>query len=208
MLICIIYDARRALLASKQAFNSDLFLSLPRLQATGKRPLGVSVLGWLSLVFGILGVLAGILVSVLFAALIPSLIEQGIFDEVPIERNDEVARVTSPEFTSAMINVGIFIIVMSGLTVVMGYGLLKRTSWSWIFAVGLIIASLAISLLMNTVDVFGTARMLLGEFAPFSEENISGTLTSIALNVAISLLILYYLFRPRVRAYLTSRQPA
>lgn len=101
-------------------------------------------------------------------------------------------------------NVGAFIVVISALTVVMGFGLLKRTSWSWMFAVGLIIASLVMSLIMNTVDLFGAMRLLAGEFASFSKENVAGTAISIAVNVGISLLILYYLFRPHVRAYLTS----
>ena len=181
-------------------------LRLLGLQDATKRPLGVSVLGWLSLIFGTLGLLAGILVSVLFATFIPGLIEQGIFDDPPIEANDEVTRITSSQFTSAMAIIGAVIVVMSALTVVMGVGLLKRTSWSWIFAVGLIIASLALSLIMNTIDVFGITQLLTGEFAPFSEANIVGTLVSMAVNIGISLLILYYLFRPHVRAYLTSRR--
>lgn len=167
--------------------------------------MGVSVLGWLSLVFGILGLLAGVLISVLFATFIPSLIEQGIFDDPPIEANDKVTKITSSQFTSGMVNVGAVIVVMSFLTVIMGVGLLKRTSWSWIFAVGLVIASLVVSLTIHAVDVFGTMQLLAGEFAPFSEENVVGTAVSMAVNIGISLLILYYLVRPHVRAYLTSR---
>ena len=106
------------------------------MEATSKRPLGISVLGWLSLVFGILGILAGVLVSVLFATFIPSLIDQGIFDDPPIEANDDVTRITSSQFTSGMVILGVVIVIMSALTVLMGVGLLKRTSWSWIFAGG------------------------------------------------------------------------
>ena len=141
----------------------------------------------------------------LFATFIPSLIDQGIFDDPPIEANDDVTRITSSQFTSGMVILGVVIVIMSALTVLMGVGLLKRTSWSWIFAVGLIIASLIVSLIMNAVDVFGTMQLLAGEFAPFSEENVIGTIISMAVNMGISLLILYYLFRPHVRTYLTSR---
>jgi hypothetical protein len=166
--------------------------------------LGVSVLGWLSLIVGSLGLLAGVTISVLFATLLPSLIEQGIFDDPSIEQDDETARLMSPEFLSLMINLGIFISVTSALSVVMGVGLLKRARWSWTFAVGLIIASITMSIIMNVVDVFGVAR-LIEESAPFSEENVVGTAVSIAINIGISLLILYYLFRPHVRTYLTKR---
>jgi hypothetical protein len=173
------------------------------LEAAGKRPLGVAVLAWLSLVGGILGLLAGLLVAIVFGAVLPALPPlEPLDDSLTDEEQQELDMVMSPEFVAFMFRISIFIAVSSALFGMMGIGLLKRTRWSWKFAVGLIIGTLAMNILFYFVDLLGVLPLVGERYAPFSAENAASTIVSISVNLAISLLILYYLFRPHVRRYL------
>ena len=85
---------------------------------------------------------------------------------------------------------------------VVSYGLLKGKGWSWTITIILIIIGIVIQIVSTSVitasSLENTKNVILG---------IVGSLTFPLIGIAINIVILYYLYRPRVKAYFGKAKP-
>jgi signal transduction histidine kinase len=100
--------------------------------------------------------------------------------------------------SSQIIGIGFVIIGAIILAVgigylVMSYGLLKGKRWAWTITVVLLFIGIAINI--ASIIIFGTfaINMDLSSFLTANSGNIAG--------IIISVIILYYLYRPHVKSY-------
>ncbi|MFL6367348.1 MAG: hypothetical protein ACJ72T_02215 [Nitrososphaeraceae archaeon] len=82
---------------------------------------------------------------------------------------------------------------------VMFYGLLKGKGWAWTITIILIIIGIAIQIVSTSVGSVFTSSL------QNTNNVISGIVGSI-ISIAINIVILYYLYRPHVKAYFGKAQ--
>ncbi len=137
-----------------------------------KRPIGITILGVLSVIAGVIFIFSGIAI-VLLGMTVPfilseeSIMEIELLTGMPIELSGIIASMMG--FVS--IGIGVF-------SLIVGIGLLKGKKWAWKLEVISIFISLGIGVFYLIDDIA------------------SGIAT-----LVISAIILYYLYRPNVKAY-------
>ncbi|HEY8139663.1 MAG TPA: hypothetical protein VIE86_01115 [Nitrososphaera sp.] len=141
--------------------------------ATTKRPTGVTIIGILSIIGGIVMLIAGISLVTL-AAVVPIL---------PLSDGQINSQLANTGMSTELLGIissatgGLFLI-LGIASLIVAYGLFKAKKWAWTISVVLSVVSIA----MGIVSV------------------VTGNIGAIA-SIAISGLILYYLYRPHVKAY-------
>lgn len=142
------------------------------MQTTPKnRPTGVTIIGILTAIGGILMLISGITLAAL-AAVIPNLASMnGLESQVPISIPAEYLGIVS-------ISVGSVFLILGVISLIVAYGLFKAKKWAWTINVALSIITIAIGVVST----------------------VTGNIGSIV-SIAISGVILYYLYRPHVKAY-------
>ena len=135
------------------------------------RPLGITILGVLSQVTGVMAAFSGVAVVVL-GMTVPFLNEKYVMQKelisgLPIEITGMIASL-----------VGVVVIGFGVFSVIVGTGLLKAKKWAWTLEVISMFISLGL----------GVCYLL---------DDVSSGISS----MATSALILYYLYRPNVRTY-------
>lgn len=140
-----------------------------------QRPFGVTLLAILEILVGII-YLFGALGSFLLAAVIDV---QEIIDQLGQEFPMEIVEAI-PSFFAI---VGIALLIMAILWFVVAYGYLKGRGWAWTLSVVLLVISILFSVVSGilTFSLGGLASMLVG--------------------IAIPVIVLVYLFQPKVKAW-------
>ena len=166
--------------AQEQCINIQLrFLVVCSiLQATPKsRPTGVTIIAILNIIGGIIMLFGG--VTLLAAGIIiPSLPPSAFEDGNLTEPNVNLSGIPPSFFGSAALAMGGVIIAIGIVSFIVAYGLLKGMGWAWTVTVVLSI----ISIVLNAISI--------------ATGNIGGIVS-----IIISGIILYYLYRPHVKAY-------
>jgi uncharacterized membrane protein len=151
------------------------------LQSTPKsRPIGVTIIAILNIIGGIIMLFFG-LAFVAFGAIIP-LVPQSEFQQ--LEQNLTASGVDVPQVPLSFVSVGLLaiggiLIAIGIVSFVVAYGLLKGKSWAWTLTLVLSI----ISIVVGAISIATTGNIF----------NI--------ISIIISGIILYYLYRPHVKAY-------
>jgi|SRR6476620_2802524 len=158
---------------------------------TRQRPTGVTIITILTIVVGIILLIAGISLFVVGA-----LILDNHFHMTTTNSTNFYA--LSHIFGMIGISLGVILLVIGVAYVVMFYGLLKGRGWAWTITVILLFVGIAIQLISTAVvgiftssfnnDNNSTDSILLG---------LAGALLGIITNIAT----LYYLYRPHVKSY-------
>jgi hypothetical protein len=162
------------------------------LQSTPKsRPLGVTIIAILNIIGGAIMLIFGIGLITLGAVL--PLAPPSVINQPELQGNLTAGQVpippTSPEstmiaqdlFGGFSIAIGIVLIAIAIVSFVVAYGLLKGKGWAW--TVTLILS--IISIVFNAISIAATAGANLGGI----------------ISIIISAVIIYYLYRPHVKAY-------
>jgi len=158
------------------------------------RPTGVTIIAVLTIISGILIFILGI-----------SLITLSILISVN-PNNTSITAITNNSSHDITEFLGVFSAVMGSVFLAMGigyltmfYGLLKGKGWAWLVTIVLLIIGIIIQIVSTTSgDVFnvsGINKDKINSRSIISEISIS------IIGVVINILIIYYLFRPHVRAY-------
>jgi hypothetical protein len=151
------------------------------------RPLGVTIIAILQIIGGVIMLIFGIGLIIL-GAVVPTL-PPSVFNQTDIQGNLTAAQIPIPPSDSPMavqtflgglgIAFGVVLVAIAIVSFVVAYGLLKGKGWAWTVAIILSI----ISIVWNAITLVTAA-------------NFGGIIS-----IIISGIILYYLFRPHVKAY-------
>jgi hypothetical protein len=169
-----------------------------------KRPIGVTIISILAIIGGILLVFGGL-----------SLLAFGVFfTAVPIETlvtEDQGLRHKNPRipqnysfsqfFGSIGIAIGSIVLAVGIGYLVVSYGLLKAKRWAWIVTVILTIIAI-ITQLTSIISTSTLSQSLTNDISAL----MSG-ITAHIIGIAINGIILYYLYRPNVKAFFGRSKP-
>ena len=146
------------------------------MQTTPKnRPTGVTIIGILTIIGGVLMLVSGIAIAALAAAF-PLLTSTG--DQTSMPQSQIPSSIPVEYLGIASLAVGTILIIIGIVSLIVAYGLFKAKKWAWTGNVALSIVSIA----MGIVSIA------------------TGSIGSIV-GIVISGAILYYLYRPHVREY-------
>jgi hypothetical protein len=143
------------------------------------RPTGVTIIAVLNIIGGVIMLLIGIGLAVA-GAIIP-FVPQSEFQQQQqnLTAGDiDLSQIPPSLVGGGLLAIGGILIAIGILSFVVSYGLLKGRTWAWTLTVVLSI----ISIVLNVISI--------------AAGNIAGLVS-----VIISGIILYYLFRPHVKAY-------
>src|SRR5687767_8985380 len=143
--------------------------------ASKDRPKGVTIIGILTIIGGILMLISGITIGAL-AAVIPIVASMG--DQASTLQSQIPSPIPTEYLGIASLAIGSILIITGIISLIVAYGLFKAKKWAWTTNVALSIVNIA----MGVVSI------------------VTGNIGSIA-SIAISGIILYYLYRPHVKAY-------
>jgi magnesium-transporting ATPase (P-type) len=156
------------------------------------RPIGVTIIAILTIIGGILLLLSGIAL-VVFGAL---------FSGNPVGN----ATFTSPSSNGGAQFFGIIFAAIGGVLLIIGigylimsYGLFKGKGWAWTITIILTIIGIAIQIVSTSIGSLFTASL---NSANDVSSGIIGSIIGIAINIAV----LYYLYRPHVKAHFGKAQ--
>jgi hypothetical protein len=165
------------------------------LQSTPKsRPTGVTIIAILNIIGGII-MLFGAITLIAIGAILPTL-PPNVFNQSELQANLTAGQapippgvpMVSPSLLGGVgIAIGGVLLALAIVSFVVAYGLLKGLGWAWTVTVILSI----ISIVLNAISIA------------------AGNIASI-ISIIISGIILYYLYRPHVKAYFgkgVSRSP-
>jgi hypothetical protein len=159
-----------------------------------RRPTGVTVIAILTIIGGIFILISG---GSLLAVWILISVGPG---NIPITATTNVTSHTITQFF------GVFSAILGALFLAMGiaylimfYGLLKGRGWAWLVTIILLIVGIVIQIVSTTSGgVFNASVIRKDEI---NNRSIISEITVSIITIAINMLIIYYLFRPHVRAY-------
>jgi hypothetical protein len=165
-----------------------------------KRPIGVTIIAILTIIGGILLCFGGISVLTLgaFFASVPlsDIISEQQQQQLQPEIQNEAELQALTQFLSGIgIVIGTIVLAVGVGYLVVSYGLLKGKGWAWTVTVILTI----IAIVIQIISVVSTS-MLNASFASDMNVLVSGIISHIV-GLAINGVILYYLYRPHVKAY-------
>jgi hypothetical protein len=143
--------------------------------AAKSRPTGVTIIGILTIIGGILMIGSGLTLAAV-AAVIPVIGSMG--DQTNAFQSQIPSSIPAEFIGVALLAVGIIFTIIGIISLVVAYGLFKAKKWAWTISVGLSIISIA----MGVISIA------------------TGNIGSIV-SIAISGVILYYLYKPHVKEY-------
>ena len=140
---------------------------------TTKRPKGVTIIGVLTIIGGIVMLIGGISLVTL-AAVVPIM---------PMNDGQINSQLATAGMSPALLSIvssatGGLLLILGIASLVVAYGLFKAKKWAWSISVVLSVISIAM----------GIVSIVTGNFGAIASIVISG-------------IILYYLYRPHVKAY-------
>jgi uncharacterized membrane protein len=107
--------------------------------------------------------------------------------------------VISAAIGSVLLVIGIGYLVMS-------YGLLKGKGWAWTITIILMLVGIAIQIISTTSGTVFNASLLSSSSSNNANTVISGIIGGI-IGIAINVVVVYYLYRPNVKAYFGKAHP-
>jgi hypothetical protein len=171
------------------------------------RPLGVTIIAILTIIAGILLVFGGLSLLALgafFAAFpVSSMISEQQQQQFQLDIQNQAELEAFSQFLGSIgIIIGAIVLAVGIGYLVVSYGLLKGKGWAWTITVILTI----IAIVIQVISVI-SASVYSASF--FSDMNalVSGIIAHI-IGLAINGAILYYLYRPNVKAYFGKSQPS
>jgi hypothetical protein len=170
-----------------------------------KRPVGVTIIAILTIISGILLTLGGLSLLALgaFFSTVPldintldqqQLLQQQIQDAAQL-------RALSQFFGSVGLVLGAIILAVGIGYLVVSYGLLKGRGWAWIITLIITIIAIVIQVVSGI-----TTSMFNASFTNDMNSFVYGIISQI-IGLAINGVILYYLYRPNVKAYFGKFRP-
>jgi hypothetical protein len=150
-----------------------------------KRPLGVTVIGILDLIGGIAGIVGGLALLGIGGILVasPEFLEGSQTNLNELKNN---LFNFPPELLGAVfLALGGMLLAIGIVSLIVAYGIFRGKGWAW--TTNIVIAYVGIA--MNIISLVITASI-----DPTS-------IASTAVSIAISIVILYYLYRPHVKQY-------
>ena len=131
---------------------------------------------------------------IILGAVVPTL-PPSVFNQTDIQGNLTAAQIPIPPSDSPMavqtflgglgITFGVVLVAIAIVSFVVAYGLLKGKGWAW-----------TVSIILSIISIVWNAITLVTAAAAGNAANFGGII-----GVIISGIILYYLFRPHVKAY-------
>jgi hypothetical protein len=152
------------------------------------RPTGVTIIAILTIIGGILLLLSGV-ASLTIGALI----------SVNPGDTTSTSRAAAQFFGILAAGVGGVLLVIGIGYLVMFYGLLKGKGWAWTITIILLIIGIAIQIVSTSVGTVFTASL-------HTSSNVSSSIIGAIIGIGINVVILYYLYRPHVKAYFGKMQ--
>jgi len=168
--------------------SSGFILRDTSLDQKMERPLGVTVIAILVVIGGIMSLFGGISLVIVGALLSTSFTD--VSTTSPIIGS--LFGVLSAALGAVLLVVGVGYIIMS-------YGLLKGKGWAWTITIILTLIGIAINIISaitGGVSNISTINNMNGDSNSF----IYGIVGSV-IGIAISVAIIYYLYRPRVKLF-------
>ncbi|MEW6605108.1 MAG: hypothetical protein AB1351_10550 [Thermoproteota archaeon] len=147
------------------------------MESARQRPTGVTIVAILNIIGGIIMLVLG-LALVVAGAIIPGLPPEAFEQENLSPGDVDISAIPPSLIGGGLAAVGGVMLALAVLSFVVAYGLLKGRSWAWMLTVILAIISIAV----NAISI--------------ATGNLGGIVS-----VIISGVILYYLYRPHVKAY-------
>ena len=182
-----------------------------------KRPFGVTIIAILTIIGGILLTFGGIsllafgafFISVPIDVFISEQMQQQQKEQLQLQQQQEQDLPNAAELQALALFLGGVGIVIGAIVLAVGigylvvsYGLLKGKGWAWIITVILTIIAIAVQIVSGI-----TASMFNASFIDDTNSFVTGIITQIV-GIAINGVILYYLYRPNVKAFFGKSQPS
>ena len=151
------------------------------------RPIGVTIIAILAVISGIILLIGGI-----------GLIGAGALFSIAstnVSNNSNISQSLGPFVGIAFLVLGAVLLIIGIGYLIMSYGLLKGKGWAWTITIILTIISIAIQIISGFINSIVTASITNHENSIIS--GFGGQIIGIAINI----IILYYLYRPHVKAF-------
>jgi cation transport ATPase len=188
-----------------------------------KRPIGVTIIAILTIISGIILTFGGIsllafgafFTSVPIDVFISEQMQQQQQQQQQQEQLQQQEQQDQQELQSAAelqalaqflggvgIAIGAIVLAVGVGYLIVSYGLLKGKEWAWIITVILTIIAIAVQIISGI-----TASMFNSSFIDDTNSFVTGIIAQIV-GIAINGVILYYLYRPNVKAFFGKSQPS
>lgn len=174
-----------------------------------KRPIGVTIIAILTIISGIILTLGGIsllafgafFTSVPIDVFISEQMQQQQQQQQELQRAAELQALA--QFLGGVgVAIGAIVLAVGVGYLIVSYGLLKGKGWAWIITVILTIIAIAVQIVSGI-----TASMFNASFIDDTNSFVTGIIAQI-IGIAINGVILYYLYRPNVKAFFGKSQPS
>ncbi len=184
-----------------------------------KRPIGVTIIAILTIIGGVILIFGGISLLV-FGAFFTS-VPIDVFISEQMKQQQQQLQLQQPEqqpqqelqnaaelqelarFLGGVgIVIGAIVLAVGIGYLVVSYGLLKGKGWAWIITVILTIIAIAVQIVSGV-----TASMFDASFVDDTNSFVTGIIAQIV-GIAINGVILYYLYRPNVKAFFGRSLPS
>ena len=156
------------------------------------RPTGVTIIAILTIIIGIIAIFGGL-----------SLVVFGVFlsaAPISLTENSNTTTITDDMTPQLVQFFGIMAAIVGAVLLAIGigyifmtYGLLKGKRWSWTITVVLLFIGIAINVVSIIIFGYFTFDTDTSSFLTTNSGSIAG--------IIISVIILYYLYRPHVKSY-------
>lgn len=185
-----------------------------------KRPIGVTIISILTIIGGIILTIGGISLVVFGAFFTSAPIDVFISDQVQQQQQQEQPQLQQKQqqqqnlqsaaelqalaqFLGGVgIAIGAVVLAVGIGYLVVLYGLLKGRRWAWIITIILTIIAIAVQIVSGI-----TASMFNASFIDDTNSFVTGIVAQIV-GIAINGAILYYLYRPNVKAFFGRSLPS
>jgi hypothetical protein len=157
------------------------------------RPTGVTIIAILAIISGIILLFGGL-----------TLIGAGaLFSTAPsdVTNNPNGLESMGSFLGMAFLLLGAILLVIGVGYLVMSYGLLKGKGWAWTITIILTVISIAIQIVSGI-----TNSIVIASISNDGASIVSGWIVQI-IGIAIDIIILYYLYRPHVKAFFGKSRP-
>lgn len=183
-----------------------------------KRPIGVTIIAILTIIGGIILTFGGIsllafgafFTSVPIDVFISEQMQQQQQQQLQLQEQQDQQELQSAAELQALaqflggvgVAIGAIVLAVGVGYLIVSYGLLKGKGWAWIITVILTIIAIAVQIVSGI-----TASMFNASFIDDTNSFVTGIIAQIV-GIAINGVILYYLYRPNVKAFFGKSQPS
>jgi predicted membrane protein DUF2127 len=175
-----------------------------------KRPIGVTIIAILTIISGIILTFGGISLLAFGAFFTSVPIDVFISEQMQQQQQQQQQELQSAAELQALaqflggvgVAIGAIVLAVGVGYLIVSYGLLKGKGWAWIITVILTIIAIAVQIVSGI-----TASMFNASFIDDTNSFVTGIIAQIV-GIAINGVILYYLYRPNVKAFFGKSQPS